>query len=166
MDLVDEQQGALAVAAALAGGLEDAAQVGDAGEHRRQGLEMQVGLLGQQAGDRRLAAARRPPQDRRAELARRQHAAKRTLGPEKMLLAQNVAQRLGPQAFGERCRGERGEELGRHGQRNWTVFTMPSRLMVTLETPPVIFFLRSATFFTSWPLTATIMSPCRTKRPA
>ena len=63
MDLVDEQQRALAVAAALARGLEDPAQVGDAGEHRRQRLEMQVGLLGQQAGDRRLAAARRSPQD-------------------------------------------------------------------------------------------------------
>ena len=102
----------------------------------------------------------------RAELARRQHAAERALGPQQMLLAQDIAQRLGPQAFGERRRGERGEELGRHGQRNWTVLTMPSRLMVTLETPPVTFFLRSATFFTSWPLTATIMSPGRTKRPA
>ena len=36
VDLIDEQEGALAVAPALRG-LEDLAQVGDAGEHRRQG---------------------------------------------------------------------------------------------------------------------------------
>ena len=115
VDLVDEQQGALAVLAALAGGLEDPAQVGHAGEHRRQWLEMQVGVLGQQAGDRRLAAARRPPQDQRAELAVGQHAAERTFGAEQVVLAQDLGQRLRPHPFGERRRGERGEEFSRHG---------------------------------------------------
>ena len=115
MDLIDEQQRALAVLAALARRLEDLAQVGNTGEHRRQGLEMQVGRLGQQPRDRRLAATRRAPQDQRAELARRQHAAERAVRSEQMVLAEDLGQRARPQAFGERRRGERGEEFCRHG---------------------------------------------------
>ena len=114
VDLVDEQQRALAVAPPLACRLEHAAQVGDAREHRRQGFKVQVGLLGQQAGDRRLAAAGRSPQDQRGELARRQHAAERALGAQQVVLSEDVRQRARPQPLGERHRGERIEQLGRH----------------------------------------------------
>jgi len=114
VDLVDEQQGPLAVTPALAGGLEDAPQVGDAREHRRQRLEMQVGRFGQQTRDGGLAAAGRSPQDQRIELARRQHAAERAFGTEQMVLAQDLVQGFRPQALSEGCRSKRREKLGRH----------------------------------------------------
>ena len=70
VDLVDEQQGRLAGGAAAAGRLERLLQVGDAGEHRRQLLELVAGLLGQQAGDGGLAGAGRPPEDHRGQPVR------------------------------------------------------------------------------------------------
>ncbi len=172
MDLVDEKQGALAVLAALAGRLEHAAQVGHAGEHCRQRLEMEIHGLGEQPGDGGLAAAGRPPEDQGAELARLEHPAEGPFRAEQVILAQDLAQRLGAQPFGERRRGERGEEFSRHGptlsgiQRNWTGNTTPSRPTLMLLMPLATRFLSSATFFTSWPLTPRIMSPGRTKRPA
>ena len=42
-------------------------QIGDAGKHRRELLEMQFGRLGQQPRHGGLAGARRPPEDHRAE---------------------------------------------------------------------------------------------------
>ena len=171
MNLVDEQERALAVLAALAGPLEHAAQVGHPGEDGRQRLEMQVHGFREQAGDGGLAAPRWPPQDQRAEFARLQHTAERPLGPEQVILAEDLVQRLGTQAFGQRRRGERGEEFSRHddptlppAQRNWTGNTTPSRPTLMLLIPLATRFLSSATFFTSWPLTARIMSPGRTKR--
>ena len=43
VDLVDEQQGAVAHLAPFAGGVEHPAQIGDPGKHRRQRLEMKLG---------------------------------------------------------------------------------------------------------------------------
>jgi len=131
---------------------------------------MQIDGLGEQSGDGGLAATRRPPQDQRAELADLEHAAERSLGSQQVILAENLPQRLGTQAFGKRRRGERGEEFSRHGptlswgQRNWTGNTTPSRPTLMLLMPLATRFLSSATFFTSWPLTARIMSPGRTNR--
>src|SRR5205814_2583871 len=120
---------------------------------------MQIVRLGQQARDGGLAAARRPPQDQRGELPGRQHAADRSLGSEQMVLAQDVAQRLGPQALSERRGSKRGEQLGhgsnmgcpgreRNHQRNWMVEARPSRPMLTLWTPDAMRVLRSATLLT------------------
>ena len=59
--------------------LEHLLQVGDAGEDRRDLLEMQVGRLRQQPRHRGLAGAGRAPEDQRAERARRQHARQRAV---------------------------------------------------------------------------------------
>ena len=54
-----------------AGRLEHLLEVRDAGKDRRDLLEMQIRLMGQQPRDRGLAGARRPPEDQRAEGFRR-----------------------------------------------------------------------------------------------
>ena len=61
VDLVEEQDRALSVLAeALAGPLDDLADVLDAGGHRRQLLERPRRAAGHGEGERRLARARRP----------------------------------------------------------------------------------------------------------
>ena len=63
VDLVDEQQRALAGLAPALGAVEGLAQVLHAREDGRELLEGEVGLVRQQARHRGLAGARRPPQD-------------------------------------------------------------------------------------------------------
>jgi hypothetical protein len=104
MNLVDEQQRAAAHQATLLGGVEDLAQVGDAGKDRRQHLEMQVDLLRDQARERGLAAARRAPQDHRGDLPRRQHAPDRRIRADQVILADDLLQALRAQAVGQRPR--------------------------------------------------------------
>ena len=95
VDLVDEEERALARLAARARRLEHLLQVGDAGEDRRDLLEMEVGLARQQPRDRRLAGARRPPEDERAERAGGEHPGERAVGPEQVVLADDVGERSG-----------------------------------------------------------------------
>ena len=79
-------------------------EVGDAGEDGRDLLEAEVGLARQQAGDRGLAGARRPPEDERAERAGVKHPGERALGAQQMVLADDVGERLRPQPVGQRPR--------------------------------------------------------------
>ena len=104
VDLVDKEQGAAADLAALARRLEHLAQVGDAGKHSRQRLEFEIGAVRQQACDRGLAAAGRPPQDHRGELPARDHSSDRAIRAEQMILPHDLAEALRPQAVGERPR--------------------------------------------------------------
>jgi hypothetical protein len=70
VDLVDEQQRAAPVSAAAFLRFRDRfAHLRDAGEHRRERLEVQVGVLRDQQRQRGLADARRPPQQQRAGFA-------------------------------------------------------------------------------------------------
>ncbi len=61
VDFVDEQQRALPDLAALARGLEGLLQIGDAGKHRRQLLEMKLESVREKPRDGGLAGARRSP---------------------------------------------------------------------------------------------------------
>jgi hypothetical protein len=120
VDLVDEEQGALASGAAHARLLEGLLQVGDAGEDRRQLLEFIAGLLGQQAGDGGLAGAGRAPQDHRGQPLGLSHPADGPVGTQEVILAHDLVQLLRTQAVGERRRLLRrqaggGEQIG-HGR--------------------------------------------------
>ena len=84
--------------------LEDFAQIGDAGLDRRELLEMEIGLLGEEPRHRGLAGARRAPEDHRAEPAGLDHAAQHALLAEEMVLADDLGQRRRAQAIGERPR--------------------------------------------------------------
>ena len=93
--------------------LEHLLQVGDAGEDRRDLLEMQVGRLRQQPRHRGLAGAGRAPEDQRAERARRQHAGERAVGPEQMVLADD----LGELSSAAACRRAGAARPGRGRRR-------------------------------------------------
>ena len=173
MDLVDEQQRALPSARRWrAPRRTPCLQVGDAGEHRRQRLEVQADRVGEQPRDGGLAAARRAPQDQRGERPRASIRAERAVGAEQMVLADDLVERAWaaagrPAASGrERRRARPARPDATTPQRNWMVETSPSRPMLTLDTPAAMRVLRSATLFDGWPLTAVTMSPGRRKRPA
>ena len=119
MDLVHEQQRALPQLAAAARFLEHFLEVGDAGENRRDLLEMQVGFLRQQPRHRGLASAGRAPEHQRAKRAGRQHAGERAVGAQQMVLADHLVEFLRAQLVGERARRilveAGGREQGRTG---------------------------------------------------
>ena len=121
MDLVDEEQRAPTQGAAAARRLEHLLEIGDAGEDRRDLLELEIGLVGEEAGDGGLAGAGRPPEDQRAERARAQHASDGAVGADEVVLADHLGEGSRPQPIGERTRGGAietggGEEIG-HGRR-------------------------------------------------
>ncbi len=87
--------------AAAARRLEHLLEVGDAGKDRRDLLELKVGLARQQPRDGGLAGAGRPPEDERAERAGAEHAGKRAVGAEQVVLADDVGQLLRPQPVGQ-----------------------------------------------------------------
>ncbi len=90
--------------APLPGRVEHLAQIGDAGKHRRQRLEMEVGAMRQQPRDRGLAAAGRAPQDHRGQLPARHHPPDRAVRTQQMILADDLGEALRPQPVGERPR--------------------------------------------------------------
>ena len=117
MHLIDEQQRALAHFASRARGIEHLLEVGDAGEHGRDLLELELGRIRQKPRHRRLAGAGRAPEDHRAERARLAHARDHAVRSEQMILADDFAERLRPQLVGKRARrflfkAGGGEEIG------------------------------------------------------
>ena len=112
VDLVDEEDGSLPAGAAPACLVEHPLEVGDAGKDRRQGLEMMRRRVGQQARDRRLSAARRPPENHRGEPGLAHHAPDRPVRTEQVILAQHVLEPRRTQPIGERPRRFRLEQPG------------------------------------------------------
>ncbi len=104
MDLVDEEKAALPALAAGSRRREDLLEVGDAGEDRGQLLEMEIGTLGEEARDGRLAAARRTPEDERADRPRGEDPGQRAIGADEVILADDVGKARRPQAIGQRSR--------------------------------------------------------------
>ncbi len=101
VDLVHEQQGLLARRPAHPRGLERLLQVCDAREDGADRLVFIARRLGQQAGDRRLARARRPPQDHGAQTSGLDHAADGAALAQQMVLAHHLIQRLRAQTVGQ-----------------------------------------------------------------
>ncbi len=112
VDLVDEQQRPLPVRAPVLGRLEHLAQLRHAGEDRADLDEMQIGLARQQAGDRGLAHAGRPPEHQRAKAARGKHRAKRPVRAQHLVLPDHLGQRLRPQPVGQGARRGVGRGAG------------------------------------------------------
>src|SRR6516162_788528 len=100
VDFVDKEQGAVADLATLSRRIEYLAQVSDPRKDGRQRLEDEIGSLRQEPRDCRLAAPRRPPEDHRAELPARHHAADRTIGTDQMILAGDVGEPTRAQPIG------------------------------------------------------------------
>ena len=104
MNLVDKQQRPLPGLAARAGRVEHLLEVGDAGEDRGDLLEMQFGGIGEEPRHRRLAGAGRPPENQRAKRSGVEHARQCAVGPEQVVLSDDLGERRRAQAVGERPR--------------------------------------------------------------
>ncbi len=104
VDLVDEQEGTLAVFAACARRIEHLAQISHPGLDGGELLEMKVGKFGKEPRHSGLAGAGRSPEDHRAEPAGLDHAGEDAVLSEKMVLAHHLLERRGTQAIGERAR--------------------------------------------------------------
>ena len=107
MHLVHEDDGAASGAARVLGGGHDVLDFANAAEHRAEGHELGMGAARDQARQRRLAAARRTPQDHRAELIVLDGHAQRLAGTEQSLLADEFVERARAHALGERRAGRR-----------------------------------------------------------
>ena len=118
VDLVHEEERALAVGAADAGLLEHAAQVGHAGEDRGDLDEGHVGLVRKQSRDGGLADARRAPEDQRGQAAGGEHRAQRAVGGEDRGLAHDVGEPARPQPIGERATAMRRGGSGFRSKRS------------------------------------------------
>ena len=108
MYLVDEQDGPPLGEDAAGVGLatvEHLAHVLDARGDRTQGVEGHLGVLGDDAGQGGLAHSRRPPQDKRRDVAALDHAANHRALAHQVALADVVIEGAGPQPFGKRFVG-------------------------------------------------------------
>src|SRR5262249_6135750 len=103
VNLIHKQQGSPPDLAARTRGIEHLLEIGDPGKDRRNLLEVQVGRLRQQAGDRGLAGAGRPTEEERAEAAGIEQARERAVRTEQMILAHDFVEAPRPQLVGERA---------------------------------------------------------------
>ena len=102
VDLVDEQDGALAGGAELLRVGDDAPQVGDARTHRRELREVCAGEVRDDLRERRLARAGRAPKDHRGNLIALDRAPQRTARPHDLFLTDELVERARPHARRER----------------------------------------------------------------
>ncbi len=102
MDLVDENHGALAGLEIVARCLDRVAQIGDARCHRRKLAKHRARLFREHYRERRLAGARRTPQDHRMQHVRRDHLAEELSRTQQMLLADNFVERARPHPIRQR----------------------------------------------------------------
>ncbi len=112
MDFVDEKKCALPNFSSRARGIECLLEVGNAREHRRELLEMELESGREQPRDGGLAGARRAPEHDRMRPSLRDHPSDRALGLEQMILAHHFGKRLGPQAIGQRPGSVIGQSTG------------------------------------------------------
>ena len=104
VDLIHKQQRALARIAPVLGPVEGGAKIFDPREDSADRFKLEIGFLGQQAGNRRLADTGRAPEDDRAKPARLQHPPERAIRAEQMVLPHHLRQLCGAQAVGQRPR--------------------------------------------------------------
>src|SRR5438270_2081115 len=123
MDLIAEEDRALPlILQPLLGFLDDFANAADALRHRRERLKVPVGVVGDDFGERRLAGARRPPEDAGPEVAAADQVPERFPGSQQMLLPEKLIKRLGAHPRGEglgRTLEEGGLGHGTTGTGEW-----------------------------------------------
>ena len=102
VDLIDEEDGALAVhGAPLPGGLGDATEVGHAGGDGGDGLEVGAGEAGDEVRKGGLAGARRPPEQQRGNLVRLDGAAEDPPRPDDVALPYELVEGARAHASGQ-----------------------------------------------------------------
>ena len=103
VDLVEEEDRRAPAALALARPGDHLAHLRPPGVDRRELLERGVGVLGGHARERRLAGAGRAEQDHRVRAPGLDRRAQRRARAEQVLLADEVVERPGPHARGQRA---------------------------------------------------------------
>ncbi len=99
VNLVAEQDRSLPlVLESLFGLFDDLAHSGDAFGHSRERLEVPFGIVGDDPGERRLARARRAPEDARADVPAADQFAECFPGSQQIFLPEELLERLGPHA--------------------------------------------------------------------
>ena len=106
VDLVDEEDGPLPLPfPADAGVRDELAQLGDAGRDCGEGREVGVAALGDEARQRRLAAARRSPEDQRGDVVGVDRTPQRALRSDEVLLPDELVEGARTHARCERGAG-------------------------------------------------------------
>jgi hypothetical protein len=104
VDLVEEEEGGPSRGLALpVRTIDDGAHVLHASEHRRQRNEGDLEVIGEQAGECRLAGSGRTPQDQGVWSTTVQKFAQKPSGAQEMLLADDILDHKGAHALGQRC---------------------------------------------------------------
>ena len=101
VDLVDEEHRALAETVQALGLVDDLLEVFHAGGHSGEAHAARAAGTGENLRQCRLAAARRSPENQRAQLAGADHAAEKFSWAKQMLLADEFIQRFGAHALGQ-----------------------------------------------------------------
>src|SRR5207247_317718 len=119
MDLVAKEDRAAPFVAQPALRLgDDLADTGHSLRHGRERLEVAIGVVRDEAGERRLARPGRAPEDAGPDLAAANQLAEGLSGAQQVLLAQELLQCARPHAGGERLGGTVEEGRVRHGMPN------------------------------------------------
>ena len=104
MDLIHEQNGPLPLdRAPLLGELDDPPQFGKPARSSREGLELGLGMRGDQAREGGLAAAGRPPEDQGRERILLDGHPQRPTGGQNLLLSDHLIERPRPHAVCQRA---------------------------------------------------------------
>ncbi len=111
MDLVDEEEGPAAVEdEPLAGLADESPNLGHSAHDRRDSHQPRPDRVREDASQRRLAAARRTPQQQRAQVAAFRDPSERSARADQPLLADDLVEGPGPHPGGQRLRSRRGSE--------------------------------------------------------
>ena len=101
MDFIDKQQCAKARGTPRTGPFEDLPEIRHTGKHGRYGIECEIDPFGDEPGNGGLAGSRRPPEDHRGKASLGNHATKRTILLQQMVLANDILQRRRTHAVGQ-----------------------------------------------------------------
>src|ERR1700733_5453668 len=172
MHLVDKKKRALAGLAPRPRRIEHFLQVGDAGKHRGDLLEMQFSSVRQKPRHGGLAGTRWSPENQRAECARLEHARQRAVRSQNVILANDLGKRARTHPVGERMRRilrqpRGGEEIS--ALLCWlpahppsvTLICWPPRTIWIRQSRELsrVAFSRSLVLAIFWLFTARMMSP-------
>ena len=123
MDLVAEEDRALPlVLQPLLGLSDDFAHSRDAFGHRGKRLEVPVGIIRDDLGERSFAGPRRAPEDARSQIAPADQIAERFPRTEEVLLTEELLERLGAHARSERLGGTLEKRRLGHDSPSTSVF--------------------------------------------
>ena len=112
MNLIDEQDGVLALRQVLLCLLHGCADVLHAGKHRRQGNELAVEGMGGQSCERGFADPGRPPKDHRMGFARQEGQLQGLAVSQQIRLADHLIEHLRTHRFRQRWRGVARKQVG------------------------------------------------------